>query len=119
MNLFQIVLKFGQKHFDDKEFKNENVEDIFLHKINPKQIANRLDEKPFEFFKVDYEYTTIRGNFKQGTKYFIFNSYNPQIDIKKDFENYIKEFNQENPKRQLLNVKFLGSRCLGYVTLNA
>ena len=119
MNLFQIVLKFGQKHFCDNEITNENVEDMFTHKINPKQIVNKLDEKPFEFFKVDYEYTTQRGNQKQGTKYFIFNTYNPEVNIEKEFETYIKEFNQENPKRQLLNVKFLRSHCLGYVTLNA
>lgn len=119
MNLLQIVLKFGQKHFCDKEITNENVEDIFSHKINPKQIVNRLDEKPFEFFKVDYAYTTQRGNQKQGTKYFVFNAYNPENDMEKELENYIKEFNKKNPKRQLLNVKFLGSRCLGYATLNA
>lgn len=126
MNLLQIVLKFGTKHFgggkfdfrENKEITNENVEDMFLHKINPRQIVSRLDQKPFEFFKVNYEYTTVYGNRRQGTKYFVFNSYSPEIDMKKELEHYVKEFNKENPKRKLLNVKFLSSYPLGFVELN-
>lgn len=116
MNMFKTILKFGEKHFGAcKDFTNENVEDMFLHQIHPKQIVTFFNADPFMFYETEYEYTTIRGNHKNAKKYFIFNTCSPEIDIKEKLFDYVKTFNKENPKRQLLNVKFLRSRCLGYI----
>jgi len=112
-----MVLKYGQKHFIDKQFKDDNALDMFLHRIHPKQIIMRLDDKPFMFYEVEYGYTTERDNKRKGVKYFIFNTYSPQIDMRSELEKWIEEFNKENPNRQLLNVKFLRSKCLGYTVL--
>ena len=117
MNLLSIILKYGEKKFIDKEFTNENAFDKFIHKIHPKQIICKFNETPFMFYSVEYEYTTIRGNRKKGIKYFIFNTYSPQKDMQKELNEWIKEFNDKNPSRQLLNVKFLNSCCLGYIAL--
>lgn len=117
MNLLSFVLKYGKKNFIDKEFTNEIVLEKFTYKIHPKQIICRFDEKPFMFYIIKYEYTTMRGNKKNGIKYFIFNTYSPEKDMQQELNIWVKEFNIENPNRQLLNVKFLESRCLGYVAL--
>ena len=117
IKLLDIVLKFGTKHFVDKDFSNETVAEMVLHKIHPKQIVLRIENNPFMFYKVEYEYTTIRGNKKQGIKYFVFNTYSPEKNMKKELEKHIDEFNKKNIERQLLNVKFLKSKCLGYAEI--
>lgn len=117
--LLKTILECGTKNFVNKDINNDTAEEMFLHKIHPKQIVLDLFDVHFTFFQVKYQYTTIRGNQKEGLKYFILNTYSPQVDMKKELENYIKEFNKKNPQRQLLNVKFLESKCLGYVSLNA
>lgn len=117
MKLLETILTYGKKRFVDKNFKDDNALDMFLHRIHPKQIVCRFDNKPFMFFEAKYQYTTARGNKKEGIKYFVFNTFNPQIDIKTEFYKWVEEFNKENPSRKLLNVKFLESRCLGYSLL--
>lgn len=110
-DLLRLVLKIGSKHFLDK-----NTEKI-LKEAHPLQFIPMLDTKPFMFYQAKYEYTTIRGNRKNGIKYFVFNSYSPEIDIPQKLEEWVKLFNKENPNRKLSNVKFLESQCLGYITL--
>lgn len=117
MKLLEVILTYGKKYFVDKNFKNDNVLDMFLHKIHPRQIVLRLDKEPFMFFEIKYQYTTARGNKKDGVKYFVFNTYSPQVDTKTELDKWVEEFNKENPGRKLLNVKFLGSKCLGYSVL--
>lgn len=118
-SLLKTILECGEKNFVDKDINNDTAAEMFLHKIHPKQIVLNLFDIHFTFFQVKYQYTTVRGNQKEGLKYFILNTYSPQVDMKKELENYIKEFNKKNPQRQLLNVKFLESKCLGYVSLSA
>ena len=69
------------------------------------------------FYEIKYRYTTNKGNTREGVKYFIFNTFSPQMDTKSELEKWIIEFNKENPERQLSNVKFLESKCLGYSVL--
>lgn len=118
-NLLKVVLEYGNKYFCDKKINNDTAAEMFLNKIHPKQIILDMFDIPFTFFEVKYQYTTVRGNQKEGLKYFILNTYSPQVDMKEELENYIKEFNKKNPQRQLLNVKLLESKCLGYVSLSA
>lgn len=84
--------------------------------INPRQIVNNSNLSVV-LYRVDYSYTTIRGNPKQGEKYFMLNGINPQMDMRKELDRYINDFNVKNPNRKLLNVKFLNSECLGYLVL--
>ncbi|URZ06448.1 hypothetical protein [Clostridium felsineum] len=118
-SLLKTILEYGEKNFVDKDINNDTAAEMFLHNIHPKQIVLDMFDIPFMFYEVSYEYTTARGNYKQGKKYFVLNTYSPQENMKKELENYIKEFNKKNPQRQLLNVKFLESKCLGYVSLSA
>ena len=87
-----------------------------LKKTNPKQLVNCADID-ISVFEVKYEYTTVRGNRKEGKKIFIKNGINPERDMMSDFNYYINNFNKNNQERMLLNVKFLNSRFLGYMTL--
>jgi hypothetical protein len=114
----KTVLEEGQKHFVDKEFADNKALDMFLHKIHPKQIVLRFSDIPFMFHEVKYQYTTVRGNRKEGVKYFVFNTFSPEVDTKSELERWVVDFNKENPSRQLLNVKFLKSKCLGYSVLS-
>lgn len=41
MKLIEAILTYGKKIFIDKNFKNDNSLDMFLHKIYPKQIITR------------------------------------------------------------------------------
>ncbi len=117
MKLLEMILTYGKKTFIGKKFKNDNALEMFLHKIHPKQIVLRLDNEPFMFFEIKYQYTTARGNKKMGVKYFVFNTYSPEVDTKTELNKWVEEFNKENPSRKLLNVKFLESCCLGYAVL--
>lgn len=51
-----------------KDYTNDNVEQKFLHEINPKQIVSRFSKIPFMFYEVRYKYTTMRGNKKEGIR---------------------------------------------------
>ncbi len=84
--------------------------------INPKQVINNTNLSVV-LYKVNYSYTTIRGNKKQGEKYFVLNGISPQMDMRKELDRYINDFNSKNPNRKLSNVKFLDSKCLGYLML--
>lgn len=86
-----------------------------LNKSHPKQIISNVDSLSISMFSVSYEYITNRNNKKQGKKYFILNTLNPQADIKRELENWTEKYNEENKHRQISNVKLLDSRCLGYL----
>ena len=87
-----------------------------LQKINPKQIVDNVDID-ISAFEVKYTYTTVRGNKKEGVKIFFKEGLNPERDMVTDFNYYINNFNKNNQDRELLNVKFLNSRCIGYMSL--
>ena len=70
MKLIEAILTYGKKIFIDKNFKNNNSLDMFLHKIYPKQIITRFDNKPFMFFGIKYRYTTVKGRDLIHQKYF-------------------------------------------------
>lgn len=108
------ILKLALEN-ENHKFKKGVVEK--MNSLNPMQIVNKV-EIPIMIYEVKYEYTTVRGNKKQGTKYFICNTYNPQLNMKNELDNYIRQFNIDNPKRQLSNVKFLESSCLGYSAIS-
>lgn len=97
--------------------KTNNIKLSSINNINPKQFVNCINNIPIICYEVNYKYTTVRGNKKNGNKYFLFNSFNPQINMEEKLNEYIEDFNKEHPSRKLLNVKFLNSKCLGYMTL--
>lgn len=92
----------------------KNIDELL--EVNPKQIINNVNLNVV-VHKVNYSYTTIKGNPKRGEKYFLLNGLNPQKDMKIELERYIDNFNKKYPYRKLSNVKFLDSQCLGYLTL--
>lgn len=105
----KLILESGD--FSDDKLKDK------LTKVHPKQIINQIGIIYITFFEVKYQYTTIRGNLKEGNKIFIFDSPNPERDMNKELKDYISDYNIKNPNRPLLNVKFLESSCLGYANI--
>lgn len=103
------VLKLGR--FSDDIVK-EN-----LIKLNPKQIINNMCDSIVSIYEVEYQYTTVRNNRKDGVKNFLVSTSSPEMNMTRDFNEYIKKYNIENPNRQLSNVKILGSQCLGFVRI--
>ena len=99
---------------DTGKFSDNKIKDA-LANIHPKQIVNRIGDIIITMFEVKYQYTTVRGNKKEGSKTFMFNSPSPERDMSNELEYYILDYNKENPSRELSNVKFLESICLGYV----
>ena len=90
-------------------FNNTGVENPieYLKSLNPMQIVK--PQIPINVFKVDYTYTTSRGNKKNGSKYFMVNSINPQQNCEVLLSGWVNEYNGKNKHRQLSNVKFLDS----------
>lgn len=88
-----------------------------LNKIHPKQIVNRVENLTVSMFQVKYEYNTTRNNKKEGEKYFLLNAFNPQTDLKAELDKWVEEYNESNKHRQISNVKFLESKCLGYLNI--
>lgn len=70
------------------------------------------------FSKIDYKYNTMKNNIRESSKILIYTgNLNPEKDMKQELMNWINQFNKENPKKSLLNVKILKSENLGYIKL--
>ena len=96
------------------KYLSEDIEKELL-KAHPKQVI--IEDTRFILYKVKYQYTTVRHNRKEGIKYFVLRSSNPSMNIEKVLLDWIESFNIENKHRQLSNVKFLESQCLGYIVI--
>lgn len=88
-----------------------------LNKIHRKQIVNKVGNLKITMYKVAYEYTTNRGNKKTGDKYFLLNTLNPSANMENELNDWVNDYNQQNEHRQISNVKFLESQCLGYINI--
>lgn len=110
-----IKINVLQKYLSVATDNNIRLDDV--NNIHEKQFINKINNIPIVCYKVEYEYTTVRNNKKNGIKYFLFNSFSPEINMENQLEEYISKFNEDHPNRKLLNVKFLNSECLGYMTL--
>lgn len=88
-----------------------------LNKVHPKQIINKVGNLKCGLFEVKYEYTTNRNNKKEGIKYFFLDTFNPQHNLENELNQWVIDYNNENKHRQISNVKFLGSQCLGYLNI--
>ncbi len=88
-----------------------------LNKVHPKQIINKVGNLKFSLFKVKYQYTTNRNNKKEGIKYFLIDTFNPQYNIEEELNKWVIDYNNENQHRQISNVKFLESQCLGFLNI--
>ncbi len=91
---------------------DNNLEE-FIH-CHPKQIINA------EFFvpvwKIEYKYTTQRGNQKTAVKY-LFLEENGWDAVDPLFNLYIEKINEEHPERKVSNVEILDTEFLGKVYL--
>lgn len=96
---------------EDQETLNISFKDI-----HPKQVISNIKLK-VTVYKVEYRYTTNRGNKRNGEKYFIFQELNPELNMKDELNKWVDNYNKENKHRQLLNVKILNSKCLGFAIL--
>jgi len=103
------ILKSGR--FSDVKVKETLVA------INPRQVVNTIGDITITIYEVKYQYTTVRNNRKNGTKYFIMNSCSPEQNMEKQLELYIQNYNKDNPSRLLSNVKFLEGKCLDLIRL--
>lgn len=106
---------------------NEDLKDQ-LKTIHPRQLTCN-DEISFEFYKVSYQYDTIRGNHRDNAEKIMIKqmpiNHNPrqtsdssmklykESNVKNEFMKFIKKFNKENPIRPLLNVEILSVSLLG------
>lgn len=99
------------------KWKANDIDDIlaFLKAINPMQFIK--SDIYINVFEIKYKYTTSRDNRKQGIKYLISNSPNPQIDCSKKLHEWIDGYNNKNQHRQLSNVQFLDSRLIASLTI--
>lgn len=88
-----------------------------LNKVHPKQIINKVGNLKFSLFEVKYQYTTNRNNKKEGIKYFFIDAFNPQHNIEEELNKWVIDYNEENKHRQISNVKFLESQCLGFLNI--
>lgn len=95
-------------------YKLEEIQKT-LNSIHPKQIVSKVENLNVSMHHAKYKYTTARGNVKEGEKYFLLNTLNPQADINKELMEWSQEYNENNKHRQISNVKFLESKCLGYI----
>lgn len=84
-----------------------------LNEVHPKQIVYAGEF--MSIYKVTYSYVTKRNNKRQGIKYFICNSYNPQKDLTPEMTRYVNDFNNKYPYKQISNVKILETVWLGSV----
>lgn len=92
------------------------IEDT-LNTVHPKQIINKVGNISFTLYKVIYEHMTNRGNLKKAEKYFLLNTLNPDVNMKQELQQWVIEYNTENKHRQISNVKFLDSQCLGFINI--
>lgn len=89
-----------------------------LNSLNPMQVINDLnDDVHITIHRINYSYTTIRGNKKNGVKYLITNSLDPQINLKEKLDIWVKDFNKNKPYRAISNVKFLDGSCIGLISI--
>lgn len=99
-----------------KSYNLKGIQDK-LNSIHPKQIINKVGNLKFSLFEVKYQYTTNRNNKKEGVKYFFIDTFNPQYDMKEELNKWVIDYNEENKHRQISNVKFLESQCLGFLNI--
>lgn len=92
------------------------IEDT-LNTVHPKQIINKVGNISLTLYKVIYEYVTNRGNLKKKEKYFVLNTLSPEVDMQKELDKWIEEYNAENRHRQISKGKVLDSQCLGYINI--
>lgn len=88
-----------------------------LNKAHPKQIINKVGDIHLTMYKVIYEHLTNRGNLKKKEKYFLLNTLSPEVDMQKELDKWIEEYNIENKHRQISKGKVLDSQCLGYINI--
>lgn len=81
-----------------------------LQEIHPKQWLYK--PLPIPIWKIKYSYTTVRGNDKEYCKYIIANETDWDC-VEWEFNNWLEEFNNDNPERQLSNVQILDTEFLG------
>lgn len=81
---------------------------------HPKQFIGDCLEVPV--WRVNYTYTTARGNKKEAVKY-IFRQECQWDCIEYVFERYIDKQNEKHPDRKLSNVKILDTEYLGELNI--
>ena len=82
----------------------------FLKLLNPMQIIK--PKIPLNVFEIRYKYTTSRGNRKDGIKYFLVNTINPEQNCEILLKNWVNDYNKANKHREISNVKFLDSALI-------
>lgn len=90
-------------------------------KVNDSDMLEVKNKNPRQFmspeigvpvWKIQYAYNTARGNPKTAEKY-IFHREDYWDSIYMIFMDYIKEYNEKNEYRKVLNVKILDTEYLG------
>lgn len=99
-----------EKWNDPIDYSTDEDAMNYIKSLHPKQIV-MCSEIPLYLFRVRYEYTTNRGNRKNGEKVFVVNTPSPEYNCEKLLESWATKHNKENKHRQISNVKFLDKRA--------
>ena len=92
----------------------------FLKNLHPRQILNM--QISLALYQVVYSYTTIRGNYREGKKYFFANLGEHEeldIEIYIKVSDWIDEENRLRPYRAVSNVEILDISRVAYAILTA
>lgn len=90
----------------------------FLKNVHPRQILNV--QISLALYQVVYSYTTIRGNYREGKKYFFANLGEHEeldIEIYIKVSDWIDEENRLRPYRAVSNVEILDISRVAYAIL--
>ncbi len=109
-NVLRTDSTFGSFFYDCTEKIRE-----YLFNIHPKQIIGSTVEVPL--YEVVYSYTTVRGNSREGKKYFFSscmpdNEYELEIMAQPVLERWVDEENRRCPYRAIGNVEILSVSLL-------
>lgn len=116
MSLFKDILKNSKFDFYSNSYEGEfenPVKDLL--KQHPKQFISDIN---MNIWKVDYQYTTPRGNRLTGEKFIIENNNLDNIDIKAKLLDWVSNHNKQFPRKFISNVNILEVKQLGSLTPN-
>lgn len=72
------------------------------------------------FYKVEYSYETVRGNYRTACKYILLHleheDYDREIEMR--LSDWVEKRNQERPYRRISNVQILEIRPIAYATIS-
>jgi hypothetical protein len=78
-----------------------------MQNIHPTQLLSSKIKIPF--FKIQFSYQTVRGNYREHEKYMFVTSVHEESDmeVEMNFNSWVEDYNRQYPHRKMLNVQIL------------